>query len=173
MTEPAVGASVCASGSQVWNGNIGTLIAKAKKKPQKSQFCKLQREHGVRRRSESSADIESVRVEVNRQDRKQHQHRTCQRVQEEFDRRIEPPLAAPDADQEIHRHEHHFPENVEEHEIERHENAEHARLQQQEAGCNIPSRVSGSPTTKRESRWRRAPWSACTIRKLMPSMPRR
>src|SRR5713226_7359146 len=36
ITEPAVGASVCASGSQVWNGNIGTLMAKAKKKPQKS-----------------------------------------------------------------------------------------------------------------------------------------
>ena len=32
MTETAVGASTCASGSQVWNGNIGTLIAKAKKK---------------------------------------------------------------------------------------------------------------------------------------------
>src|SRR5260370_21049687 len=36
MTEPAVGASVCASGSQVWNGNMGTLMANAKKKPQKS-----------------------------------------------------------------------------------------------------------------------------------------
>src|SRR5262245_13940061 len=31
ITEPAVGASVCASGSQVWNGNIGTLIAKPRK----------------------------------------------------------------------------------------------------------------------------------------------
>src|SRR5713226_7700083 len=40
MTEPAVGASVCASGSQVWNGNIGTLMAKAKKKPQKSHTFK-------------------------------------------------------------------------------------------------------------------------------------
>src|SRR5436305_14712759 len=29
MTEPAVGASTCASGSQVWNGNIGTLTANA------------------------------------------------------------------------------------------------------------------------------------------------
>src|ERR1700704_1420344 len=38
MTEPAVGASVCASGSQVWNGNIGTLMANAKKKPQK-RYC--------------------------------------------------------------------------------------------------------------------------------------
>src|SRR5215470_2461694 len=37
MTEPAVGASVCASGSHVWKGNMGTLMAKAKKKPQKSQ----------------------------------------------------------------------------------------------------------------------------------------
>src|SRR5260370_13609684 len=37
MTEAAVGASVCASGSQVWNGNMGTLMANAKKNPQKSQ----------------------------------------------------------------------------------------------------------------------------------------
>src|ERR1700688_4204715 len=34
ITEPAVGASTCASGSHVWNGNIGTLMAKAKKNPQ-------------------------------------------------------------------------------------------------------------------------------------------
>ena len=31
ITEPAVGASTWASGSQVWNGNIGTLIANARK----------------------------------------------------------------------------------------------------------------------------------------------
>src|SRR5277367_656964 len=39
ITEPAVGASVCASGSQVWNGNMGTLIANAKKNAQKSSTC--------------------------------------------------------------------------------------------------------------------------------------
>ena len=39
MTEPAVGASVWASGSHVWKGNIGTLIAKPKKKAKKSQTC--------------------------------------------------------------------------------------------------------------------------------------
>src|SRR5713226_3726258 len=37
ITEPAVGASTWASGSQVWKGNIGTLMAKAKKKEKKSQ----------------------------------------------------------------------------------------------------------------------------------------
>src|SRR5580693_917122 len=39
MTEPAVGASVCASGSQVWNGNMGTLIANAKKNAQNRSTC--------------------------------------------------------------------------------------------------------------------------------------
>ena len=37
-TEPAVGASVWASGSHVWNGNIGTLMAKPTKKPRKIQY---------------------------------------------------------------------------------------------------------------------------------------
>ncbi len=35
-TDPAVGASVCTSGSQVWNGTNGTLIAKAARKPRNS-----------------------------------------------------------------------------------------------------------------------------------------
>ena len=40
MTEPAVGASTCASGSQVWNGNMGTLMAKPRKKAQKTHCSK-------------------------------------------------------------------------------------------------------------------------------------
>ena len=39
ITEPAVGASTCASGSQVWNGNSGTLIAKARKNARNSSIC--------------------------------------------------------------------------------------------------------------------------------------
>src|SRR5271169_5103231 len=39
ITEPAVGASTCASGSQVWNGNIGTLMANPIKKAQKTHCC--------------------------------------------------------------------------------------------------------------------------------------
>src|SRR6185295_17681614 len=37
ITEPAVGASTCASGSQVCTGHIGTLTAKDAKKPSHSQ----------------------------------------------------------------------------------------------------------------------------------------
>ena len=41
ITEPCVGACVCASGSQVWNGNIGTLTAKPMNIPAKIQICTL------------------------------------------------------------------------------------------------------------------------------------
>ncbi len=40
ITEPAVGASVCASGNQVWNGNIGTLMANARKNATKARSCR-------------------------------------------------------------------------------------------------------------------------------------
>ena len=39
MTEPAVGASVWASGNQVWNGNIGTLIENPRKKARNTHHC--------------------------------------------------------------------------------------------------------------------------------------
>src|ERR1700730_19389452 len=42
MTEPAVGASTCASGSQVWNGNIGTLMANARKNARNSKMANVE-----------------------------------------------------------------------------------------------------------------------------------
>ena len=41
MIEPAVGASTCASGSQVWTGHIGIFTAKEAKKASQSQVCRL------------------------------------------------------------------------------------------------------------------------------------
>src|SRR5271157_3836263 len=41
ITDPAVGASTCASGSQVWNGNMGTFTAKPTKKAQKTHHWTL------------------------------------------------------------------------------------------------------------------------------------
>ena len=41
ITEPPVGASTCASGSQVWSGNIGTFTANASAKAAKSQPCSV------------------------------------------------------------------------------------------------------------------------------------
>ena len=145
MIEPAVGASTCASGSQVWNGNIGTLMAKPKKKPRKIQNCSV---GGMRCPISwncstlnvglvaQARDVEerdaAVVEEEQRQDRQQHQHRSGQRVEEELDRGVELPRAAPDADDEVHRHEHDFPEDVEEEEVERAERADHAGLQHEQ-----------------------------------------
>jgi hypothetical protein len=39
MTAAPGWAEVAASGSQVWNGHSGALIAKAMKKPRNSHFC--------------------------------------------------------------------------------------------------------------------------------------
>jgi hypothetical protein len=41
MTEPAVGASTCASGSHKWTGTIGTLVAKEPKKESHKNFCSV------------------------------------------------------------------------------------------------------------------------------------
>src|SRR3954463_6333477 len=39
ITEPAVGASTCASGSQVWTGHIGILTANEAKNANHAQVC--------------------------------------------------------------------------------------------------------------------------------------
>ena len=39
MTEPAVGASTWASGSQVWTGHMGIFTAKEAKKASQRYFC--------------------------------------------------------------------------------------------------------------------------------------
>src|SRR5256885_4658359 len=41
ITEPAVGAWTWASGSQVWNGNIGTLIANARKNARNAKIWRF------------------------------------------------------------------------------------------------------------------------------------
>ena len=58
MIEPAVGASTWASGSQVWNGTIGSLIANASPKARKTQNWKSAEK---RPRDASSSGSESVR----------------------------------------------------------------------------------------------------------------
>ncbi len=71
-------------------------------------------------------------VEIKKQDRKQHQHRTKQSVEEELDGGVKFTRTAPDADQQVHGNQHRFPEHKEEKEIERHEDAQHTGLQHQE-----------------------------------------
>src|SRR5207244_5939957 len=99
----------------------------------------LQRIGEVLCSGEESRDVKSARrarrhwrIEVQRQDRQQHDYRSRQGVQKKFDGCVQPAVASPRSDQEVHRNEHHFPENVEEEEVERDEDADHAGLQEQQ-----------------------------------------
>ena len=62
----------------------------------------------------------------------EHQQRAEHRVDEELEARVDAALAAPDADDEIHRDEHDLPHHVEQEEIARQEDAEHSRGQHEE-----------------------------------------
>ena len=64
-------------------------------------------------------------------DRDQHQHAAGHRVEDELHRGVDALVVAPDADQEIHRDEDEVPEHVEQEDVERAEDAEHRRLEQQ------------------------------------------
>jgi hypothetical protein len=66
------------------------------------------------------------------QDREEHQEAARHGEEEELHGGVDAAGAAPDADDEVHRHQHHFPENVEKRQVQRDEAAEHARLEEQE-----------------------------------------
>jgi hypothetical protein len=81
---------------------------------------------------EAEGLIFQVVLVVKRQYAQQHHHAAHQGVNDELDGGVSFPRAAPDADDEIHRHQHGFPEYEKQQQIERHEHAQHGRLQQQE-----------------------------------------
>ena len=67
-------------------------------------------------------------------DADQHEQAAEQGVDEELDRRVDPPLPAEGADQEVGRDQHRLPEHVEQEQVEAHEHAEHGRLEHQQQG---------------------------------------
>ena len=69
---------------------------------------------------------------VERQEADEHERRTEQGEQEELDGGVQALLAAPDADHEVHREQHDFEEDEEQHEVLGHEAAEHAGVEHQD-----------------------------------------
>ena len=81
---------------------------------------------------EQRRDVGRAGVPVHRHDGEQHQHRAEQRVEEELEARIDPARAAPDPDDQEHRNQAALEEQVEQHEVERAEGADHQGLEHQE-----------------------------------------
>ena len=104
-------------------------MAKAAAKARNSQSCGVRIDaalgHQVRHR-------EGALVDAQPQDGQQHQDGAGHGVQEELDGGVDAARSAPDADQEVHRDEREFPEDVEQEQVLRQEDAHHAHFQQQE-----------------------------------------
>ncbi len=69
------------------------------------------------------------------EDADQHQQAAGHGEEEELDRGVDPPLAAPDPDEQVHRDQHDLPEDVEEEEVPGEQRAEHAGGEQQHRGA--------------------------------------
>ena len=134
ITEPAVGASVCASGSQVCSGKSGTLIANARKNAPKSSSS-VSCGNWSWPDCDQAADVRQIEGAghvVEPEDRDQHQDRAEHRVQNEFHGGVDAALVSPHADHEIHRDQRELPEDEEEEQIERDEDADHGRFDHQQ-----------------------------------------
>ena len=77
-------------------------------------------------------DLGRPRVPVHRHDGEQHQHGTEERVEKELEAGVDAAGATPHADDQEHRNEAALEEQVEQHEVERREGADHQRLEHQE-----------------------------------------
>ena len=111
MMEPAVGAWTWASGSQVWD-----LDRKGQGKRQEAQH--LERGSGGGRQGCGNlGNGEGSGLDEDGHNRDQHQSRTQQRVHDELQGGVDPVLAAPLSNQEVHRDQRELEEGVEQHQI--------------------------------------------------------
>jgi hypothetical protein len=118
---------------------MGTLMANARAKAGERQGEGREHEHLHGGAKLGAVQLEQVggvdprlgvMGEEDHQDGHQHQHRAQQGEQEELHRRVDPPRAAPDADDEVHGNQHQLPEDVEEEHVQGHEGPQHPHLQQ-------------------------------------------
>ena len=74
----------------------------------------------------------AARLQVQVNQRNQHQQRADEGIEEELDGGVHPARSAPHADDDEHRQQHRFPKHVEEHTVERREHPDHQAFEDQE-----------------------------------------
>ena len=73
------------------------------------------------------------------QDGRQHEQRSGQGEDDELDGRVQPPLPAPDADDEVHGDQHQFPKHVEREQVDGQKGSQHAGFQHQHGHGEFPT----------------------------------
>ena len=106
---------------------------------------------------QQDGDIGGARFPIHRHDGEQHQHRTEQRVEEELETGIDATRPAPHADDQEHRNEAALEEQIEEHQIERREGADHQRFENEEGDhVFLHARLSRGPACENADRHQRS-----------------
>ena len=115
------------------------LDGKRQEESAKEQVFRSKRQHdrAVRKERLDLRNIEGRRAglfgnPVKPQDSHEHQDRAEHRVQHEFQRGVNAAAVAPDANQEVHRDQHHFPEQKEQEQVERNKDADHSCFEHQQ-----------------------------------------
>ena len=100
----------------------------------------------------AAADASGARFGKHRYHRHQHQHRAEEGIEEELEARVDTLFPAPDADDQEHRDQTRLKEEVKEHQIQRHEHAEHQRFQEQEGDHVFLDAVLDVPACRDDQR---------------------
>ena len=143
MTEPAVGASVWARGSQVWTGKRGTLTAKPAMSPRKRTYLEMRGDVGRVAVEVGEGEVErtwldSPVVEVaDVEEGGEGEYGAGEGEEEEFSGGLAAIGAAPDADDEEHGDEGEFKEEVEDEEVFGGEDAEHSGVEDEHPGVEL------------------------------------
>ena len=98
--------------------------------------------------------------DAQRDDAHQHEQAAHGGVEHKLDSGVDAARAAPTADQEIGRDEHHFPEDIEQKQIRREEDAQHACLQQQHQRHIFFGAAGDAPERRANARRWSSVWSA-------------
>ncbi|HMO25550.1 MAG TPA: hypothetical protein PKB10_04710 [Tepidisphaeraceae bacterium] len=110
----------------MWTGNSGTFTANPASNASSSQNCSVLLSPGAVARAHCApAQVDHTR---------KREHPTREREQEELAGGVAPLRSAPDADDEEHRHEREFKEDVEQQRIARQEHADHEAQQREHPG---------------------------------------
>ncbi len=87
---------------------------------------------------------------VEDEDGDEHEEAAEHGEEDELHRRVDAAPAAPNADEEVHRDEHGFPEDVEEEQVHRDENTDHARLEQEHEDREFLDPVIDGPPGRKQ-----------------------
>jgi len=116
----------------VWKGKRGTLTAKARKNPRNSHCAAAKLRHrSAHDLVAHDHEVEAAGMRVQPEDCRQHEHGADHGVHEKLYRGVNFALVAEDADQQRHRDQRGFPEEVKEKEIERGEDADQRGFEKQ------------------------------------------